>query len=146
MEVVQVRAKRSIQRFQDLEVYQEGFRLSMEIFRLTKEFPKEELYSLTAQMRNAARSIPGNIAEGWSKRRHELVFKRHLLDAMGSASEMVVWLKTALECQYISEKRHRELVDAYEVLSKRLHQLLRNWKPLESRLCSSTLLPPPSSL
>ena len=146
MEAAQAKVKRSIRSFQDLEVYQEGFRLSMEIFQLTQNFPREELYALSTQMRNASRSIPANIAEGWAKRRHELVFKRHLLDAMGSSNEMLVWLETSFGCQYLSEDRHRELVDAYGVLSKRLHQLLSHWKPLGSQRVSSTLHLLPSTL
>src|SRR3989338_7962019 len=87
-----ISTKRAIRSFKDLEVYQDGFNLAMDIFKLTQEFPREELYSLATQMRNASRSVPANIAEGWAKRHHELVFKRQLLDAIGSANEMLVWL------------------------------------------------------
>ncbi len=65
-----------IKTFKDLEVYQEGFRLAMDIFAVTKSFPKDEQYALTSQMRNASRSVPANIAEGWAKRRHKMIFKR----------------------------------------------------------------------
>jgi len=121
-------ARRSLQRFQDLEVYQEGFRLAMGVFQLTQRFPREELYALTTQMRNAPRSVPSNIAEGWAKRRYELVFKRHVLDALGSTNEMLVWLDTARAAQYIVDGVHQELFIAYEVLGKRLHQLLTTWR------------------
>lgn len=113
--------RRSLQKFQDLEVYQEAFQLSMRIFTTTQTFPREELYSLTTQMRNASRSVAANIAEGWAKRRHELVFKRHLLDALGSSNEMVVWLDTARACSYLTEDIHQALSHAYEVLGKRLY-------------------------
>lgn len=119
---------KALQRFQDLEVYQEGFRLATEVFQATQQFPREELYALTAQMRNASRSVPANIAEGLAKRRHELVFKRHLLDAIGSVNEMVVWLGTALACGYIETDIQRELSLTYDVLGKHLYQLMTTWK------------------
>ena len=119
---------KAIQTFKDLEVYQEGFRLAMEIFKLTQQFPKEELYALAAQMRNAARSIPANIAEGWAKRRHALIFKRQLLDAMGSTTEMIVWLDVSLGCDYVTKEVHCVLVEDYERLGRRLHQLSATWK------------------
>lgn len=129
MEVVaEKQTRRSLQRFQDLEVYQEGFRLAMSVFQLTQQFPREELYALTTQMRNASRSVPANIAEGWAKHRHELVFKRHVLDALGSTNEMLVWLDTARAAQYIVDEVHQEFFIAYEVLAKRLHQLLTTWR------------------
>ena len=120
--------KKAIRSFKDLEVYQESFKLAMNIFRLTQGFPREELYCLTTQMRNASRSVSANIAEGWTKRRHELIFKRQLLDAMGSVNEMVVWLDTALDCSYITAEQHGSLSTAYEVLGRRLHQLDMTWK------------------
>ena len=119
--------KSAIRTFKDLTVYQEGFRLAMEVFRLTQRFPKEELYALTSQMRNASRSVPANIAEGWAKRKYEAVFRRHLLDAMGSISEMFVWLDTARSCSYLSEEAHQALYASYESLGRRLHQLSLTW-------------------
>ena len=100
----------------------------MEIFTVTQTFPREELYALATQMRNASRSVPANIAEGWAKRRHELIFKRQLVDAVGSCNEMLVWLDTALACRYVTQTIHRDLFDAYEVLAKRLYHLLTTWR------------------
>ena len=100
----------------------------MEVFTATQAFPREELYALTTQMRNASRSVPGNIAEGWAKRRHELIFKRQLVDAIGSCNEMLVWLDTALACSYITKTSHSDLFNGYEVLAKRLYHLLTTWR------------------
>jgi four helix bundle protein len=100
----------------------------MEVFKLTQQFPREELYSLTTQMRNASRSIPANIAEGWGKHQYPMVFTRHLFDAIGSANEMLAWLDTALACKYVEAPVRHELVNAYEVLARRLHQLLVTWR------------------
>ena len=60
-----------IRSHRDLEVYKAGFESAMEIFRLTKSFPKEEVYSLTDQIRRSSRSVSTNIAEAWAKRRYE---------------------------------------------------------------------------
>jgi len=86
-----------IRSFRDLKVYQQAFAISSAIFRRTRSFPREELYSLTDQVRRSSRSVAVNIAEGFAKRRFENVFWRHLIDAYGSCHETTVWLEIALE-------------------------------------------------
>jgi four helix bundle protein len=103
----------------------------MELFWTTKSFPKEELYSLTDQARRASRSISANIVEGWSKRHYENVFKRHLLDAIGSCDETKLWLDFARDCKYIEDARHKELTAGYEEVGKMLHGLFENWQKFE---------------
>ena len=98
-----------IQSYKDLQVFGLSYELAMEVFRLTKKFPKEELYSLTDQMRRSSRSVTANIVEGWSKRRYENVFRRHLLDAIGSSDEIKVWLSFADDCNYITNDEHQAL-------------------------------------
>ena len=120
--------RRAIKTFKDLEVYEESFRLAMDIVAVTKLFPKDEQYALTSQMRNASRSVPANIAEGWAKRRHDMIFKRQLLDALGSVNEMLVWLDMALACGDLSDASHGSLAQSDAVLVRRLHQLLTRWK------------------
>src|SRR3989338_6790321 len=102
--------RRVIKSFRDLEVYQLAYRLAMEVFQLTKRFPTDEIYGLTRQLRNSARSVPGNIAEGWSKRRYENIFKRQLTDAIGSVDETTVWLDMAKDCDYCSKEEHASWV------------------------------------
>lgn len=128
MEETIVKDKRKIKSFQDLEVYQEGYELSMRVYSMTSAFPSEERYSLVSQMRNASRSVPANIAEGWAKRTYEAVFKRHLMDALGSANEMQVWLDMTRDCNYSEQEVCEELKNDYETLAKRLYQLHSNWK------------------
>lgn len=82
----------SIKSVRDLEVYRLALELAMEVFELTKKFPKEEKYSLTDQIRRSSRSVPINIREGFAKRRYENLFIRHLNDAMGSSEETRGWL------------------------------------------------------
>ena len=72
-----------IESFKDLKVYKKAFELQQEIFEITKRFPKEERYSLTDQIRRASRSIGGNIAESWQKRRYVAHFVSKLSDSDG---------------------------------------------------------------
>jgi four helix bundle protein len=114
--------------YKDLEVYQLSYKLGMEIFELSKKFPKEESYNLTSQIRDSSRSIPANIAEGWTKRQHTNLFKKHLLDALGSVDETKVWLDFSLDCKYMLKEKHEDLIHRYEELGKRIYNLIKNWK------------------
>ena len=75
------RVKNIVKTYRDLNVYQLSYSLAIKLFELAKKFPKEETYSLTDQVKRASRSIPANIAEGWTKRKYENVFIRHLIDS-----------------------------------------------------------------
>ena len=98
------------QSFRDLIVYQKSRQLSREIFKLTKPFPKEEMFSLTDQIRRSSRAIGANIAESWAKRRYEKHFVSKLTDADGEQMETQHWLETALDCEYIDQKTNNQLV------------------------------------
>jgi len=99
------------QSFRDLIVYQKSRQLSREIFKLTKTFPKEELFSLTDQIRRSSRSIGANIAEAWAKRRYEKHFISKLTDSDGEQMETQHWIETALDCEYIDQKVQKQLID-----------------------------------
>jgi four helix bundle protein len=120
--------RKVIKSFRDLEVYQLSYQLAMEILRVTNKFPSEEIYSLARQLRNSSRSVPGNIAEGWSKRRYENVFKRHLTDAMGSADETTVWLDMAKDSDYMRDKEHKDFIRRYSSVGAMLYKLINNWR------------------
>lgn len=117
-----------IKSYRDLEVYKKSYKSAMEIFYLTKKFPKEEIYSLTSQIRDSSRSVPANIAEGWAKRKYENIFKRQLIDALGSAEETQVWLDFALDCRYILKEEHNNLICRYDEIGKMLNGLFDNWE------------------
>ena len=117
-----------IKTIKDLEVYVKSFDLAMEIFNTTKNFPKEELYSLTSQMVRSSRSIAANISEGWAKREYESVFKQHLIHSLGSASETQTWLDFALACNYIGEAKYTSLTEKLDSIGKMLTQLHKKWK------------------
>ena len=110
--------------FRDLKVYQLGYTLSMEIFRETRSFPKEEIYSLTDQIRRASRSIGAGIAEAWRKRRYEKSFVSRLVDSWAEEAEVEVWLDTAYDCGYISKDRHAYFREKYEEVSKMLYSMI----------------------
>ena len=74
-----------INSIKDLKVYNISYKSAMEIFWLTKKFPKEELFSLVNQICRASRSVPANIREGFTKRKYRNVFIKHLIDAWGSS-------------------------------------------------------------
>lgn len=104
----------TIRKYKDLRVFQLSFEAGMEVFERTKLFPKEEKYSLTDQIRRSSRSVSGNIAEAWRKRRYPKSFIAKLTDSEGEAVETQVWLDYALECQYITQEQHTILHDKYE--------------------------------
>lgn len=85
----------------------------MAIYELTKKFPEEEMYSLSDQIRRSSRSVSGNLAEAWRKRRYEKAFISKLNDAEGEAAETQTWLEYALACNYISENIFTSLNDTY---------------------------------
>ncbi len=101
---------RHAQSFRDLIVYQKCRQLAQEILKLTKSFPKEEMFSLTDQIRRSSRSIGANIAEAWAKRRYEKHFISKLTDSDGEQMETQHWIETALDCEYIDQKTSAQLV------------------------------------
>lgn len=100
----------------DLRVYQRSFDLGMQVFEITKRFPTDEKYSLSDQVRRSARSVSGNIAEAWRKRRYPKSFIAKLTDSEGEAAETQVWLDYALACGYLDEETHSNMVNEYDQL------------------------------
>ena len=113
-------SKRLARTQRDLEVWQRAFAASMEIFRLSKEFPREEMYSLTDQIRRSSRSVTTNITEAWRKRRYPAAFVLKLNDAEGEAAETQDWLYYAVECGYLEKSLARPLFAGYERILRTL--------------------------
>jgi four helix bundle protein len=103
-----------IKSHKELEVFQISFKSSMDIFFITKSFPKDEIYSLTSQIRRSSRSVSANIAEAFRKRRYEKAFIAKLSDSEAEAAETQVWLDYSLRCGYISEDIHKKIFFEYE--------------------------------
>lgn len=108
----------------DLRVYQLSYKLAMEIFDLTRAFPKEEIYSLTNQIRRSSRSVAANLAEGFRKRRYPNMFINKLTDCDGEASETQVWIDFALDCGYMSKENNDRLTVGYEEGGKMLSSMI----------------------
>jgi four helix bundle protein len=113
-----------IENFRDLNVYKLAIELQQEIFVLTKKFPKEELYSLTDQIRCSSRSIGANIAESWQKRRYPAHFVNKLTDADAEQSETQHWLDTSLKCRYLSSKEHEKLSEKCKKIGRMLGKMM----------------------
>ncbi|WP_372775139.1 four helix bundle protein [Mangrovibacterium sp.] len=114
--------------FHGLEAYQKAFAMAMEIFKITKDFPKEEKYSLTDQIRRSSRSVCANIAEAYRTRNYPTHFVRKLTDSDGENSETLVWLNFALACEYISKSKFQELVDENKSIGKLINYMILNPK------------------
>ena len=112
----------------DLKVFQLSYRLAMEIFHLTKHFPREEVYSLTDQIRRSSRSVAANIAEGFRKRRYPNMLVNKLTDCDGEATETQVWLDFALDCGYMSKENHDHLIEGYEEVGRMLSGMMADPK------------------
>ena len=97
--------------YRDLIVYRKARELSLAVFKLTKQFPKEETYSLTDQIRRSSRSIGAQIAEAWAKRRYEKHFVSKLTDSDGEQQETQHWIETAFDCEYISQEEAKVLLE-----------------------------------
>jgi four helix bundle protein len=110
-----------IRSVRDLAVYRKAFDTSMEIFELSKSFPKDELYSLTDQIRRSSRSVCANIAEAWRKRRYKAVFINKLSDAGQESAETQTWLEFSLACKYTDRQTYEKLFNEYEQIFAMLH-------------------------
>ena len=114
-----------IESFRDLKVYNLAFEMQQEIFELSKKFPKEELYSLTDQIRRSSRSIGSNITEAWAKRRYKAHFVSKLSDADGEQMETQHWIDTSFACGYISEEKHESLIKKCKKTGKMLGKMMQ---------------------
>ena len=110
--------------YKDLIVYQKAYSLAMEIFRITKTYPKEEKYSLTDQIRRSSRSVVTNIVEGWQKRLYQKLFISKMIDALGESGETEVWLNFSLDCVYITKDKYNQLRNSYEEINRMLFGMI----------------------
>ena len=113
-------------KFQDLFAYQKSISLSIEIFEVSKLFPKEETYSLTDQIRRSSRSVSAAIAEAYRKRAYPRHFSSKLTDGDAENSETQVWLEYAWRCKYISEVAFKELIKESEEVGKLINYMILN--------------------
>ena len=112
--------------FKDLTVYKKAFELAMLIFEVSKNFPKEEKYSLTDQIRRSSRSVCSSIAEAYRKRRYEAHFISKTSDADMENSETQVWLDFAFECKYIDKTTLDDLLNRSKEVGRMLNHMIEN--------------------
>ena len=96
--------------YRELIVYQKSRALAQEIFGLTRSFPKEEMFSLTDQIRRSSRSVGAQVAEAWAKRRYEKHFISKLTDGDGEQQETQHWIETAADCGYLTHSQAASLL------------------------------------
>ena len=113
-------------RFQDLLAYQKSFELALQIFEITKSFPKEEQYSLTDQIRRSSRSVSANISEAYRKRLYPKHFISKLTDSDAENSETQTWLEFSLKCNYITNKVFKELSKTSDEVGKLINYMILN--------------------
>ena len=112
-----------IKSVRDLMVYKKAFQTAMELFEISKTFPKEERYSLTDQIRRSSRSVCTNLSEAWRKRRYKAVFVNKLSDSAQEAAETQTWLEFSLACRYIDTQVYEDLFEEYEQIFAMLHAM-----------------------
>jgi four helix bundle protein len=115
-------ARKPVKHFRDLDVYQNAFQTGLRVFELSKQFPNDERFALTDQIRRSSRSVCANIAEAWRKRRYTAAFISKLSDSEGEAAETQVHIEFAFRHGYISDAEFQAIDDAYERV---LGQLVR---------------------
>ncbi len=109
---------KKIRTHQDLEVYRKAFDSAMQIFEMSKSFPRDERYSLTDQIRRSSRSVCANLAEAWRKRRYEKAFISKLSDSESEAAETQVWLEFAVKCGYMERGKAAALYQTCDGIIK----------------------------
>ena len=120
-----------IKSFRELIAYQKARAAAKEVFHLTKRFPREELYSLTDQIRRSSRAIGAMIAEAWARRRYEAVFVNKLNEAQGEAAESQSWLDDARDCEYLTAAEHAR----YDALFQEVGAILQGMIDRSDTFC-----------
>lgn len=110
----------------DLEVFRKAYDASMRIFSLTSGFPKEEVYSLTSQIRRSSRGVCSAVVEAWRKRRYEAALVAKLSDAEAEAAETQLWIRYAVDCGYLDRATARSLYAEYNAVLRTLVGMAKN--------------------
>lgn len=112
--------------YKDWLAYKKGYELAMEIFEVTKLFPKEEKYSLIDQVRRASRSVCANLGEAYKRRKYNDYFLSKLNDAETENTETEIWLDFAHDCKYISTEKYNELLSKNNEVGKLIWYMTNN--------------------
>lgn len=119
---------KKIQSYRDLIVYQKGYRLTLEVYRVTRKFPKEELFGLVSQMRRSAVSIPCNIAEGY-RRNHRKEYVQFLHISLGSCGELETLISLSRDLNMVENDDLADLYSLQDEISRLLRGLINSLSP-----------------
>jgi four helix bundle protein len=112
--------------YKELKVYQMSYRLALQIYKISKDFPVEEKYSLTDQIRRSSRSVPVNIATAYRRRNYPKHFASKVTDANEECTETLVWLDLAFDCGYIDEELKVQISNDYDEAGRMLGSMADN--------------------
>src|SRR5439155_7923238 len=110
--------------FRDLKVYQAAREAALQIFIVSKNFPREERFALTDQLRRSSRAVKAMIAEAWARRRYKAAFVKKIDEALGEAYETQSWLDHALDCRYLSHQEFDDLDGRYDAIGGMLSRMI----------------------
>ena len=113
--------------FKTLEVYQRAYKMSLEIHRVTQNFPNYERHELGSQIRRSAVSVVLNIAEGYGRRDSKAEFQHFLRTALGSCNETLVLIELCKDLKYLTEEQYEEYSREYTVVGKQIYRLREAW-------------------
>jgi four helix bundle protein len=116
---------RVVKSFRDLNVYKLALEEAKKIFVISRDFPKEETYSLTDQIRRSSRAVNAMVAEAWARRRYQAAFVNKLNEALGEAMETQAWLDHARECDYIQAEMYQELDKSWQYVGAMLNKMIQ---------------------
>jgi len=113
-----------ISSFKELKAYQAARALAQELFEESKAWPKEEVYSLTSQIRRSSRAVGAALAEAWAKRSYPAHFLSKLTDADAELQEICHWIETAAECGYFTQARGEEFVKTAQQIGRMIGTMM----------------------
>ena len=110
--------------FRELKVYEKAREAAQQVFLVSKEFPREERFALTDQIRRRSRAIKAMLAEAWARRRYKAAFINKIDEALGEANETQSWLDDALDAEYLSRESFTDLNERYQAIGGMLSRMI----------------------
>ncbi len=108
----------------DLNVFKRAYKISLGIHKISKEFPKDELFGLTSQLRRCTKSVCSNLAEGFAKQQFSKVeFRRFITMSVGSSVETRVWIRYCVDLGYVDSHKAIQWANEYDIITKILRKL-----------------------
>ncbi len=113
-----------IRTYRDLNIWNAGIEVVKDIYKLTENFPKQEMYGLVSQMRRSAISIPSNVAEGF-RRYHNKEYKQFLYTSLGSCAELETQITIAMELKYTQKDKENRLLEKLDHICRMISNLIK---------------------